>query len=226
MMSGATGDVDSFAKFLVEVFPEFAIELLGNADICNRAAFNHRVERACHALGPDHFHIKDLITKWSFDELKERKIRAYGHGPLGIPPPMTPMVGGHVGYQGHRAILPSTPSSIVSGRITNDWIIVIHGTEEYKLTSRYSGSDKFLIGVDKIQRFPGLNSNWSKASEKCVLGGQQIEVCRYVELTWTRLEARMTDWNTFWVVPSGYIKDADVLLGLKSSQSRGDRNEG
>ncbi|CZR51163.1 uncharacterized protein PAC_01038 [Phialocephala subalpina] len=203
-----------YAKFLVDISPDDAIKILWEGSERGDIKLNERVDQACMKLGGRSVNeIKGMIEARRWDELKDLR-----QSPT--PSAMTP--------RDHRRTatgqtMPPTPSSTASGspplqRNSHDWILVYHMREEVRLTAKPSGSEHYLIGEDKLERFHGLIIHWTTHPQKVTLGGQLIDVAASVRLTWNRPEDSGTMYEQFWVVRPGLIQHADVLLGYKDQQ--------
>jgi hypothetical protein len=205
-----------YAKFLVDISPEDAINIIWEGSKRGEIKLDEWVERACTKLGGRSVNtIKGMIEDRLWDELKDLRQTS-------TPSAMTP----------REYRMPPTPSSTASGSLqlqpkSYDWIWVYHlGEAPVMLTARPSGSGYYLIGEDKLERFQGITTDWTTHSQKVDLGGQLIEVAKSVRLTWNRHEDSGTMYEQFWVVRPGLIRGADVLLGDRDQQYGVARNKG
>jgi hypothetical protein len=213
-----------YAKFLVDIFPDDAIEILCKRSSCDVIKLvEQQVDRACIKLGGGSKNeIKGMIENRQWDELKALRVS---------PTPSMTTPRGHR-RAGTGQTLPPTPSSTTSGspqsqRIPSyEWIFAYHMDEPVRLTARPSGSEEYLIGEDKLERFQSLTANWTIPPKKVKLGGQLIEVAQSVHLTWHRPEDAGTSYSQFWVVRPELIRHADILLGYRKQQSQDGRDKG
>jgi hypothetical protein len=229
MNGPSDADAYSYAKFLVDIFPEDAIDILcerGSRDIIKLV--EQQVDRSCIKLGGGSLggvpvsrnQIKGMVQDCRWDELNALRES------LSQSATTTPRDHRRAG-QG-----PPTPSSTASGsphlrrNPSSEWIVV-HGMEgEFRLTARSSGSEEYLIGRDKLERFQGLILKRARPPKKVALGGQMIDVAEYVCLTWNRPGDGATDYKPFWVVPQGLIRLADVLLGYRKEHAWSRQDKG
>jgi hypothetical protein len=219
MSTPSDWDAYSYAKFLVDIFPDDAVEILrrkGSWDIIKLV--EQQVDNACIKLGGGSKNeIKGMVENRRWNELKDLRLR---ESPL--PSATTPRDYRRTGAR------PPSPSSTASGsphlqRISNcDWITVYQTGFEVPLTAKPSGSEDYLIGEDKLERFQGLKTSWINPTKQVDLGGQLIEVAEYVDLTWNHGEGA-SKYNKFWVVRPELIRLADVLLGYSRKQQPRDR---
>jgi hypothetical protein len=221
MNAPSDGDAYSYAKFLVEIFPDDAVEILrkkGSWDIIKLV--EEQVDNACIKIGGgSRNEIKGMVENRRWDDLKDLRLS-------GSPSPSatTPRDYRRTGAR------PPTPSSTASGsprlqRISNyDCIFVYHTGVPVYLTAKPSGSEDYLIGEDKLERFQGLTTTWIKPPKQVDLGGQLIEVAEYVNLTWNH-GVGGSKYNQFWVVRPQLIRLADVLLGYSRKQQPRDRQD-
>jgi hypothetical protein len=179
-----------------------------------------QVDNACIKLGGGSINeIKGMVENRRWDELKALRLR---ESPL--PSATTPRDYRRTGAR------PPTPSSTASGsphlrRISNhDWIYVYNTGVPVPLTAKPSGSEDYLIGESKLERFQGLTPTWINPPKQVDLGGKLIEVAKCVYLTWNHGEGG-TDYNQFWVVRSELIRLADVLLGYSRKQQSRERQD-
>jgi hypothetical protein len=93
-------------------------------------------------------------------------------------------------------------------------------------TASLSGSEEYLIGEDKLERFQGLMVKWTTPPKKITLGGKMIDVSENVHFTWNRPGDKGTYYKQFWVVRSELIRHTDVLLGYKRHSSRDGQDKG
>jgi hypothetical protein len=217
----------SYALFLVELFPDLAIEILCKKDSCNVIKeVEQRVERGCvtlgHHGGKPKTVIRGMVESGQWGELKALKESQT--------PSATPPRDRRRTDPGPKS--PLTPSSTASGsslpqRIpSHEWIFVYHTEEPVRLRARSSGSEEYLIGEDKLVRLPGLTVNWDNPPKKVTLGGEWIQVAENVHLTWNRLGDGGTNYKQFWLVRKGLIRDADVLLGCEKQRSQDRQDKG
>ncbi len=225
MSAPSDWDAYSYAKFLVDLFPDDAIEILCERSSCDVIKLvEQRVDRACIKLGGGSKNeIKGMVESRRWDDLEALRVSP-------TPSATTP--------RDHRRTgtgrsLPPTPSSTASGspqsqRIPSyEWIFVYHTEDPVRLTARPSGSEEYLIGEDKLERFQGLTANWTVPPKKVTLGGQLIEVAKNVHLTWNRPGDAGTNYKQFWVVRPELIRHADVLLGgYRKQPSRDGQDKG
>jgi hypothetical protein len=217
-------DAYSYAKFLVDIYPDDAIEILcrrGTCDVVDLVV--QQVDRNCIRLGGGSRNkIKGMVEDRRWDELKDlrgsptqsatttpRHQRRSGLGP----PTPTPSSTASESPQSQR-----TPSS--------DWIIVYGIEEPVWLTANASGSEEYLIGEDKLERFQGLPIKWTTPPKRITLGGKMIDVSKNVNLTWNRHGDKGTYYKQFWVVRPELIHHADILLGCSRRPSRDGQDKG
>jgi hypothetical protein len=224
MSQPSDGDAYSYAKFLVDIYPEDAIEILcqkGSCDVIQLVV--QQVDRNCIKLGGGSTNkIKGMVEERLWDDLKALRESPTQSAPA------TP--------RQHRRgeQRPPTPSSTASGspqalRNSSYDLITVHdcGTDEFfKFTASPSGSEEYLIGEDKLERFHYLPRKWTTPSKKITLGGQIVDVSQNVYLTWSRSQERTTEHSQFWVVRPELIRHADVLLGYMKHPSRGRQDKG
>jgi hypothetical protein len=215
----------SYATFLVDIFPEDAIAILSQRSICKLELVEQRVDDACHRLG-DIEEIKPLVQSRHLEKLHALKSGAYNHlSPTSAA--RSPNVRGPLDYRLITGQAPPSPISTASGSQQNqEWIFVYHGEQKLPLSVRPSGSEAYLIGEDKLERFQGGTRIWTTSPQKVTHGGELIEVAKYVQLTWNRPEDLATDYKPFWVVGPGVIRYADALLGCNKQQSREGKGKG
>ncbi|KAE9369793.1 hypothetical protein N431DRAFT_443418 [Stipitochalara longipes BDJ] len=209
-------DAYSYAKFLVDIYPDDAIEILckrGSSDIIELVV--QQVDRNCIRLGGGSRNkIKGMVEDRRWDDLKALR------GSPTQSPTTTPRHNRRSG-QG-----PPTPSSTASGSPQSqrnpscDWIIVYGMEEPIWFTASPSGSEEYLIGEDKLERFQGLPVKWARPSKKIALGGNMIDVSKHIQFTWNRPGDKGTYYKQFWVVRPELIRHADVLLGSRRPPSR------
>jgi hypothetical protein len=225
MSAPSDTDAYSYAKFLVDIYPEDAIEILckrGSCDVIE--SVRQQVDRNCIRLaaiggGISTNKVKNMVLDSSWDDLKALR---------GSPTMSATTTPRHYRRTGER---PPTPSSTASGspqtqRNQNcEWINVL-GLEKYVVTASPSGSEEYLIGEDKLGRFQGVTVQWTTPPKKINHGGNMIDVSKNVGLTWNRPGDRVTFYNQFWVVRSDSIRHADVLLGYKKQPSPGGHDKG
>lgn len=213
-------DAYSYAKFLVDIFPKIAIEILRDKRICDLAQVEERVDNACVSLGGKN-EIKGMVEGRRFEEL--RVLKAEGGSYLSPSSALTP----HRGLPAGQTP-PSTPGSVTSGpthRVPNYEMIIVHyGEDKLHLSASSSGSEACLIGEDKLERFPDIDVRLMSPAQTIDLGGRRIEVSHHVHLTWSRPEHPSTQYGRFWVVRPELIRSADVLLRYKPS-SRGTKGK-
>jgi hypothetical protein len=217
-------DAYSYAKFLVDFYPDDAIEILcreGSCDIIELVV--QQVNRNCIKLGGGSTNkIKGLVEERQWDELKTLR-GSPTHSASATPRQH------HRGEQG-----PPTPSSMASGspqalrNLSHDCISVLQsGTDgSLQFTASPSGSEEYLIGEDKLERFHSVSPEWATPTKKITLGGQIVDVSQHVNLTWARPRDHTTEYNKFWVVRPELVRHADVLLGYSKHLSRGRQNKG
>lgn len=222
MSAPSDPDAYSYAKFLVDIYPEDAVEILckrGSCDIIELV--QQQVDRNCIRLGGGSRNkIKGLVEDRRWEELKilrESPTQSAATTPR------------HHRRSGQG---PPTPSSTASGSPQSqrnpsyDWIIVRGMEEQVWFTASPSGSEEYLIGDDKLERFQGLMLNWTTPPKKITLGGKMIDVSDNVHLTWNRSGDKATYYNQFWVVRSDLIRHTDVLLGSRRLPSRDGQDKG
>jgi hypothetical protein len=215
-------DAFSYAKFLVDIYPDDAIEILckrGSRDIIELV--QQQVDRNCIRLGGGSRNkIKGMVEDRRWEDLKNLK---------GSPTQSATTTPRHHRRSGQG---PPTPSSMASGspqsqRNPNyDYIIVYNMEEPAWFTTNPSGSGEYLIGEDKLERFQGLMVKWTTPAKRITLGGKIIDVSKNVNLTWSRPVDRVTEYNQFWVVRPDLIRHADVLLGYRRQPSRDGQDKG
>jgi hypothetical protein len=139
MNTPSEADAYSYAKFLVDTFPEVAIRILYKKGQHNILALvEEQVDRCCIELGGSKNEIKGMVERRLWDELKVLK---------GSPSQSatTPRDYRRAG-QG-----PPTPSSTASGSPQSqrnpsyDWIFVYGMEEKLRLTARPSGGQTGAI---------------------------------------------------------------------------------
>jgi hypothetical protein len=231
-------DAYSNAKFLVDIFPEEAIDLLCERSLSGLLRMvEARVDRSCIKLRGAKYEIKGLVQKRQFDHLLDLKSDSEAHNYISPTEPVArnPNVRRRLEYHtGGQTPPPSSPSSMASAlqrsqRIPNqDRILVYHDRQDFSLIASYSGSEAYLIGEDKLDRFRGLKPIWETLPWTVTIGGQRIEVAQHVGLTWIREEDSGTGtlYDLFGVVPAGVIRQADVLLGFTRRKSREEKDKG
>ncbi|KAN0102715.1 hypothetical protein V8E51_011028 [Hyaloscypha variabilis] len=228
MSAPSDTDAYSYAKFLVDIYPEDAIEILckrGSCDVIELVT--RQVERNCIRLaglgaerGISKNRIMGMVLDSRWDDLKALR---------GSPTTSATTTPRHYRHTGDR---PPTPSSTVSGspqtqRNPNYEWIIIHGIEEtHKVAASPSGSEEYLIGEDKLKRFPGETVNWTTLPQKITVGGKMIDVSKSVGLTWNRPGEKGTSHDLFWVVRPEFIRHSDVLLGSGKQRSRDGHDKG
>jgi hypothetical protein len=224
MSPPSDSDAYSYARFLVEIFPDDAIDILrtkGKWDIIELV--EKQVDSACIKLGGRSRNaIKGMVEHSQWEDLKDLKVK--GGSPFH--PATSPRDYHRMGAP------PPTPSSTASRsphlqRISNQELITVyHKRAEVQLTSKPSGSDEYLIGEDKLERFPGLEPKWIDQPMQVNLGGNPVMVYQYIQLVWNYGEGE-TFYNKFWVISRGEIRLADVLLGnIKKPPRSGRQGEG
>jgi hypothetical protein len=221
MSAPSDADAYSHAKFLVDIYPEDAIEILCEPGILELV--EQQVNRNCIKLGGSSRNkIKGMVEERLWDELKALK------GSPTQSATTTPRDYRHT-RTGQR---PPTPSSTASGspqsqRIpSHEWIVIYGKEEPVRLTARPSGSEEYLIGEDKLERFQGLVVNWTRSPKKITVGGQLIDVAKNVYFTWNRPGDTRTYYKQFWVVRPELIRHADVLLGYRRQPSGDGQDKG
>ncbi|PVH81844.1 hypothetical protein DL98DRAFT_530895 [Cadophora sp. DSE1049] len=214
----------SYAMFLVELFPADAADILcgGNSED-NVAVVEARMNRNCAKfVGYSPNQIKGMAESHEWDRLREL-MPSSSHGP------MTPR-----GFNAMNTgqIMPPTPSSTASGSTQshrqrgNDWITIHHIDGSCSLIATPSGSEEYMIGVDKLERLPAVKIDRIPSAQSVVVGGKWIQVENRVALTWNRPDDEITHFAFFWVVDPEHIRHGDVLLGQKRQNSRGGREQG
>jgi hypothetical protein len=228
MSAPSDTDAYSYAKFLVDIYPEDAIEILckrGSCDVIE--SVTQQVDRNCirlAGLGADRGisknKIKSMVLDSRWNDLKALR---------GSPTTSATTTPRHYRHIGER---PPTPSSTASGspqtpRSPNyEWIIVYGMEEKHRVTASPSGSEEYLIGEDKLERFQEMPVKWTTPPKKITLGGKMIDVSKNVNLTWNRPGDRETYYKQFWVVRPDLIRHADVLLGCRKQPSRDRHDKG
>lgn len=196
----------SYATFLVDFFPEQAKDLLCTKGTCEiRKLLEHAVDNACIKVGSSRNEIKGMVENREWDKLKARMQNENAYHLTNIAPP-TP------------SISTASTSQHSPPLSRNTYISILHEEGSSQLTAKPSGSEEFFIGEDKLIRLKGFVSKYDINMKK-ILGGQQINVAQYVELTWNYRSAAETEHNKFWIIPQGVIRDADVLLGESKKDS-------
>lgn len=205
-----------YAKFLVEISPEDAINMIWEGSKRGEIKLDEWVDKACTRLGGRSVHaIRGMIEDRQWDELKAFR-------QFSSPSAMTP----------REYRIPPTPSSTASGSLqlqpkSYDGIWVYHLREApAMLMAKPSGSQYYFIGEDKLERFQGITPEWINHPQKVTLGGQVIDVAKNVRLTWNRPEDSGTMYEQFWVVRPELIRGADVLLGDRDQRFGVARNKG
>ena len=228
MSAPSDTDAYSYAKFLVDIYPEDAIEILckrGSCDVIE--SVTQQVDRNCIRLaglgaerGISKNRIMGMVLDSRWDDLKALR---------GSPTTSATTTPRHYRHTGER---PPTPSSTASGspqtqRNPNyEWIIVYGIEEKHRVTASPSGSEEYLIGEDKLERFQDMMVKWTTPSKKITLGGNMIDVSKNVSLTWNRPGDRGTHYTQFWVVRPELIRHADVLLGYRKQPSQDGHDKG
>jgi hypothetical protein len=215
-------DAYSYAKFLVDIYPDDAIEILcrrGSCDIIELVV--QQVDRNCIRLGgASRSKIKGMVEDRRWDDLKALR---------GSPTQSATTSPQHHRRSGQG---PPTPSSTASGSPQShrnpgcDWIIVYGMEEPVCFTASPSGSEEYLIGEDKLERFRDLAVKWTNPAKKITLGGKMIDVSKNVQFTWNRPGDKSTYYKQFWVVRPELIRHTDVLLGSRRHASRDGRDKG
>jgi hypothetical protein len=222
MSAPSDPDAYSYAKFLVDIYPDDAVEILckrGSCDIIELV--QQQVDRNCIRLGGGSRNkIKGLVEDRRWEELKTLR---------GSPPQSATTTPRNHRRSGQG---PPTPSSTASGspqsqrNPSDDWIIVYGMEEPVWFMASPSGSEEYLIGEDKLERFQGLTVKWTTPPKKITLGGKIIDVSKHVHFTWNRPGDKGTAYKQFWVVRSELIRHGDVLLGCRRQPSRGGQDKG
>lgn len=222
MSAPSDPDAYSYAKFLVDIYPDDAVEILckrGSCDIIELV--QQQVDRNCIRLGGGSRNkIKGMVEDRRWEELKLLKDSPTQSATT------TPR------YHRRSGQGPPTPSSTASGSPQSqrnpsyDWIIVYGMEEPVWFTASPSGSEEYLIGEDKLERFQGLVVNWTTPPKKITLGGKMIDVSKSVHFTWNRSGDKATSYKKFWVVRSELIRHTDVLLGSRRQPSRDGQDKG
>jgi hypothetical protein len=222
MSAPSDPDAYSYAKFLVDIYPDDAVEILckrGSCDIIELV--QQQVDRNCIRLGGGSRNkIKGLVEDRRWEELKTLR---------GSPPQSATTTPRNHRRSGQG---PPTPSSTASGspqsqrNPSDDWIIVYGMEEPVWFMASPSGSEEYLIGEDKLERFQGLTVKWTTPPKKITLGGKIIDVSKHVHFTWNRPGDKGTAYKQFWVVRSELIRHGDVLLGYRRQPSRGGQDKG
>lgn len=221
MSAPSDPDAYSYAKFLVDIYPDDAVEILckrGSCDIIELV--QQQVDRNCIRLGGGSRNkIKGLVEDRRWEELKTLR---------GSPPQSATTTPRNHRRSGQG---PPTPSSTASGspqsqrNPSDDWIIVYGMEEPVWFMASPSGSEEYLIGEDKLERFQGLTVKWTTPPKKITLGGKIIDVSKHVHFTWNRPGDKGTAYKQFWVVRSELIRHGDVLLGYRRQPSRGGQDK-
>ena len=212
----------NYAKFLVDIYPEDAIDILwksGSRDVI--ASIAQQVDCICIKLagsraerglaGISQHKIKSMVLDSQWDDLKALR---------GSPTTSATTTPRHYRHTSER---PPTPSSSTSGspqtqRHQNyEWIIICGAEEKHNFTASPSGSEEYLIREDKLERLQLQKGtiSWATPPKRITLGGKMIDVSKHVHLTWYRAGDTATDYKQFWVVGSDSIRHTDVLLGSK-----------
>ena len=181
------------------------------------AVVETRMDRNCAKfVGYSTNQIKGMAESHEWERLKSL-LPSSSNGP------MTPR-----GFNSMNAgqIMPPTPSSTASGSVQshrqhrNDWITIYHTGTTCDLIATPSGSQEFMIGIDKLERMPGVKVDRVPDAQPVAVGGKWIPVESRVGLTWNRPADEITHFAFFWVVDSGSIRHGDVLLGEKGQNTR------
>lgn len=188
-MTGASEeDAYSYARFLVQMFPSVAIDILCDQKICKLDEVERHVELACTKIGKK-YTIKGLIQERKFDELRNLADVYHGHISA-TSPAATPVMRGPLDYQPGGPAMPSPPISLGSGprsvhrNTAPEQITVLYDGEPFPLIVRPSGTDDCFIGEDKLDRFRDLSQNWTSPAANVQLGGRLIGVSKSVNLTY------------------------------------------
>jgi len=215
-------DAYSYAKFLVDIYPDDAIEILCKRGSCDIIALvQEQVDRNCIRLGGGSRNkIKGMVEDRRWEDLKDLK------GSPTQSATTTPRLHRRSGQR------PPTPSSTASGSPQSqrnpsyDWIIVYGMEEPVWFTASPSGSEEYLIGEDKLERCQGLIVKWTTPPKRITLGGKMIDVSKNVHFTFNSPGDKGTAYKQFWVVRSELIRHTDVLLGCRRQPSRDGQDKG
>jgi hypothetical protein len=220
----ATSDPDaySYAKFLVDIYPEDAVKILckrGSCDIIELV--QQQVDLNCIRLGGGSRNkIKGMVEDLRWEDLKNLR---------GSPTQSATTIPRHYRRSGQG---PPTPSSRASGSPQSqrnpsyNWIIVYGMEEPVWFTASPSGSEEYLIGEDKLERRQGLIVKWTTPAKRITLGGKMIDVSKNVHFTFNLPGDKGTAYKQFWVVRSELIRHTDVLLGYRRRPSQDGQDKG
>jgi hypothetical protein len=202
-------DFIKYAEFLVEVWPERVIDMLSDQDVCRRDKIAKYYERLWPRLGDEHT-VKGLLMRREFGQLRAIKTSRCG-SPSTFSTPV-------IGTSGHPPPTPASSSVVsdthsVNKRVDDvEWINVLQSCGRVQLTYRPSGSDLYFISQDMLNEVNDRPPT-QEVERQEVVGGQIRVVNSYIRLSWHFTGDTMSHQDDFWILPSGAIKGAQVLIG-------------